>query len=152
MRKIGNQWYADNFEERSLAHKELVGWACEWCKRNHGQEITFAVIQHPLKGYKKRKKSKSRKIVLIAHHPNYDTENPDAELIILCRACHGKAQKIHNAEVWETKKKQATRENIQKQKGKGQLELSFNETEYPVIQVDFPIAQFLHTMSREVKA
>lgn len=143
MKKIGNQLYADNFDERSLARKELVGWACEWCKRTHGQEITPAVIQHPLKGYKKRKKTKSRKIVLIAHHPNYDTENPDAELIILCRACHGKAQKQHNAEVWKAKKVEAIREDIQRQKTNGQLELVFNEPEYPVIEVDFPICQFL---------
>lgn len=140
---IGKQLYADNFPERSLARKELVGWSCEWCKRKHGQEITPAVIQHPLKGYRKKKKTKSRKIVLIAHHSNYDTENPDAELIILCRACHGKAQKQHNAEVWRAKKVEAIREDIQKQKSNGQLELAYNEPEYPVIEVDFSISQFL---------
>lgn len=149
MISIGKQLYADNFPERAQARKELVGWRCEWCHRVHGQECTPDIPQLTLKGCKKRGRSKKRKIVLIAHHPNYDTENPDAELIILCRACHGKAQKQHNAEVWRATKAKTTRENIQRQKDNGQLELVFDETEYPVIEIDFPITQFLHTMSSE---
>ena len=87
---IGKQWYADNFPARALALKEQVAWACEQCHRVHGEECSSDILQLHLKGCKKRKKRKKRKIVVTAHHPNYDTENPDAELVILCRACHGR--------------------------------------------------------------
>ena len=87
---IGKQWYADNFPARAFALKEQVAWACEQCHRVHGEECSSDILQLHLKGCKKRKKRKKRKIVVTAHHPNYDTENPDAELVILCRACHGR--------------------------------------------------------------
>lgn len=143
---IGKQWYADNFPARALARKEQVGWVCERCYRVHGQECAPDMVQLALKGCKRRKKQRKRKIVVIAHHPNYDTENPDAELIILCRACHGKEQKQHNHEVHKqaaNAKKIAERED---EKGKGQLELTFDEEEYEIIQINFPVSQFLqHT-------
>ena len=142
MVKIGKQEYADNFRKRARQRKKQVGWRCEKCHRKRGE-----VIQPTLMAVKK-----SKKIVVIAHHPNYDTENPDAELIILCRACHGKAQTLHNAEVNKAKQKEAVRDGVQKQKLEGQLELPLDDIEYPVLQVDFPISQFLQTVGSEATA
>jgi hypothetical protein len=124
---IGKQLYADNFPERALAHKELVGWCCEWCGRKHGEEIIPDIIQLPLKGLKGRRKRKKRKIVLIAHHLNYDTENPDAELIILCRSCHGKAQREHNREMYQIAMQQKKIADTVDQKIRGQLEIRYEE-------------------------
>ncbi|HEX3640187.1 MAG TPA: hypothetical protein VHV10_02735 [Ktedonobacteraceae bacterium] len=141
MIKIGKQWYADNFPERSRDLRNLQPF-CSQCLRIRGE--VPSIIQLPL--LKSRKKKRKKKgVVLTAHHPNYDTLNPEAELIILCLRCHGKAQRQHNAEVLEANKKQRIRERIERQKVEGQLQI-FNEHEYLVIQVDFPVMQFLQAI------
>jgi len=149
--KNGKQWYADNFHERALTHKDAVGWACEWCGRKHGEEYKPDAIQLPL--LKSRKKRPKRKVVVVAHHPNYDTENPDAELIILCKACHGKAQRQHNREAnqknADDKRKEKLLGETRDAMDNGQLELAFGEYEYPILQIDFPITPFLQSVPLE---
>lgn len=131
---IGKKLYADNFRFRSELLKELLDRTCQCCHRKEKTEYLG-------------KKGKTCKIVLIAHHPNGDTENPDAELVILCRACHGKEQRLHNIEVWEVKKKDKLLTDIKDAKDNGQLQFVFDETEYTVIQIGFPITQFLQPIS-----
>lgn len=147
---IGKQWYAENFPERSQALKEAMNWTCEWCGRKHGEENTPDMVQLVLKHCKQRKRRKKRKVVVVAHHPNFDTENPDAELIILCRACHGKAQRQHNREeqckAVDARKRKQRRNKIKDAIDNGQQEIPMDDGDYPVIQVDYPIIAFLQSV------
>lgn len=131
MKKIGKKLYADNFHTRVEIRKDLTGWLCECCLRGYKQEYINA-------------KGKTCKIILIGHHPNHDPENPEAELIILCRACHGKADKWSNAD--ERKQTKLLKE-LDKAFKAGQLQFTFDETEYTIIQIDGTISEFLQHIS-----
>jgi hypothetical protein len=67
--------YPPNWKDLARAAKERAGWRCEWCGIAQGTEVIG------LKG-------KPYQIMLTVHHPNADTENPDALLIALCQPCH----------------------------------------------------------------
>jgi len=140
MKKIGNKFYADNFPLRRDIRKELVDHSCERCRRAY-KSIYIG------------KKGQECKIVLVAHHPNNDTENPDAELIILCRACHGIAQRLYNSEVNRLAAEAQRKADLIKARldaiEAGQL-VMFSEIEgtselVPCIHFEFPISQFLHS-------
>lgn len=139
MIKIGKKPYADNFPVRRDIRRDLVDNKCEHCRRAY-KSIYIG------------KKGKECKIILIAHHPNNDTENPDAELIILCRACHGIAQRTYNSEA--TKKIANNRKIAIKEAAiaMGQMTFLFDENDYQIIQVDFPISQFLQPVLSEEAA
>jgi hypothetical protein len=128
--KIGKKWYADNFRDRRNIRKELVDNACEHCKR---QERSIYIGN----------KGKKCKIVLGAHHPNHDPENPEAELIILCRSCHGKADRWSNAD--ERKETALYKMYVIADKA-GQLQM-FDGDGYTILQVNFPLAQFLQAVA-----
>src|SRR5260221_13327337 len=67
--------YPENWAELARAAKERANWCCEWCGIAQGTECMS------LKG-------KPYRIMLTVHHPNGDTENPDAQLVALCQTCH----------------------------------------------------------------
>lgn len=60
--------YPENWQELARAAKEKADWKCGIAQ---GTECIG------LKG----------KIMLTVHHPNGDTENPDAVLVALCQTC-----------------------------------------------------------------
>jgi hypothetical protein len=49
---------------------------------------------------------KSKKVIIQAHHPNFDKMNPRAKLVALCEPCHLRADSEHNLQV----KRQQARE------------------------------------------
>lgn len=67
--------YPVDWDDIALADKEKAGWACEDCGIAHMADGTMGSC-------------------LTVHHPNCDTENPDAETIALCARCHLKAERI----------------------------------------------------------
>lgn len=67
--------YPPNWKEMARGCKERAGWCCEWCGSAHGMERIGA-------------RGKPYKVILTVHHPDGDTENPDARIIALCQACH----------------------------------------------------------------
>lgn len=49
---------------------------------------------------------KMARIVLTCHHPNHDTANPDARLIVMCQRCHLNADREHHlAKAAETRRR-----------------------------------------------
>lgn len=77
--------YPENWAPMASAAKEKAGWKCEWCGIAQGTECIG------LKG-------RPYKIMLTVHHPNGDTENPDALLVALCQTCHLKDDAQMHAE------------------------------------------------------
>lgn len=66
--------YPDNWDEMARACKERAGWKCEECEIGHMADGTMGSC-------------------LTVHHPDMDTENPDARLEALCARCHLKADR-----------------------------------------------------------
>ena len=67
--------YPPNWKEIAKACKDAANWQCEWCQVKHGD------IRTNIKG-------KLYPVILTVHHPDGDTDNPNAQLIALCQACH----------------------------------------------------------------
>jgi len=99
--------YPPNWEAMALAAKEKANWCCEWCGVAHGTERTS------LKG-------NPYKVFLTVHHPDGDTENPNARIVALCQTCHLRDDvAMHVRHARETRQRKA-RELAQ---AAGQLEL-----------------------------
>src|SRR5690242_10012173 len=67
--------YAKNFRQRTDERKKAVGYRCEGCG---AAERTIAIS----------KKGSPYMVHLAGSHKNHDPENPNAELQVLCQACH----------------------------------------------------------------
>lgn len=67
------------------------------CGRKRGEEY-------------RTKEGKLDKIVIQAHHPNYDKMNPRAKLVAICEPCHRKIEGVHCGNV---KRQQAREAEIQ---------------------------------------
>src|SRR5947207_7030627 len=132
MKKIGKKWYADNFSKRRDIRKDLVDNACEHCKRKEKSKY-------------RGNKGKISKIVLVAHHPNREDENPEAELIILCRSCHGKADRWPNA---DERKETALRKMYETADKAGQMQMFIRheDQELLYIQIGSHLSPFLQTV------
>jgi len=70
---IDKKKYPPNWEENARACKEAAGWKCTKCGREHRSDGTMGSV-------------------LTVHHPDRDTENPDARLVALCARCHLQAE------------------------------------------------------------
>jgi len=82
--------YPENWGELARAAKERAQYRCEWCGIAQGTEVIG-------------QKGKAYRIMLTVHHPNGDTENPDAELVALCQTCHLRDDaKMHAQHAQET--------------------------------------------------
>lgn len=78
--------YAKNFRQRTDDRKKAVGDRCEGCD---AAERSIAVS----------KTGKVYMVYLAGSHVNHDPWNPDAELQVLCQACHCTYDAPHHAEV-----------------------------------------------------
>lgn len=71
--------YPENWAAIALACKEEAGWKCIKCEIGHMADGTMGSC-------------------LTVHHPDLDTENPDARLEALCARCHLRADReLRNA-------------------------------------------------------
>ena len=67
--------YPVNWDEISQRKKDDAGWKCEKCGIAHMSDGTMGSCS-------------------TVHHPNLDTEDPEAETEVLCARCHLKAEAI----------------------------------------------------------
>lgn len=65
--------YPVNWDDIAYRKKDAAGWKCEKCGIPHMFDGTMGSC-------------------ITVHHPNLDTENPDAETEVLCARCHLKAE------------------------------------------------------------
>lgn len=68
--------YGPDWKKRASAAKEAVGWQCTKCEWPHGKPRWSEWTE------------RFWPVWLQAHHPDFDPENPDAELIVVCPRCH----------------------------------------------------------------
>jgi hypothetical protein len=81
--------YAANFRQRTEERKQVVGYRCEACG---AAERSIAVS----------KTGRLYMVHLAGSHKNHDPQNPNAELQVLCQACHCKYDAQHHAAVLDT--------------------------------------------------
>jgi len=126
---INGKPYADNYYVRRDILRDLFDWTCQQCGRKHGQ-------------LREKKKGKGYcKVRVQVHHPDRDTENPDARLILLCDLCHITSRD----DIPERDKNAKRTRNLKKKKAReksGQLDL-FDEHGYFIMQVNAPILQLI---------
>ena len=78
--------YAKNFRKRTDERKKAVGYRCEACG---AAELSIAVS----------KTGRPYMVYLAGSHVNHDPWNPNAELQVLCQACHCRYDGPHHAAV-----------------------------------------------------
>lgn len=71
-----HQRYGRDWKHRARAAKERAGWKCSKCGVSHGTPRYSEWTEREWPVY------------LQAHHPNFDPENVEAELIVVCPRCH----------------------------------------------------------------
>lgn len=71
---IDKSKYPANWYDIAYKCKEAAGWKCEECGTSHMSDGSIGSC-------------------MTVHHPNCDTLNPDAVLIVLCARCHLKADR-----------------------------------------------------------
>ncbi len=112
--------YPPDWPAISRRVREDAGQKCEWCGVPNGaiivrdgdawHEVTGTGEAELLEG------TRTVKIVLTVHHPNYDKGSPDAELVALCQKCHLNADLSHHmAKAAETRRR--------KRRERGQAEM-----------------------------
>ena len=67
--------YPDEWFQITYFLKEFHAWRCEHCGATHGSRRVNA-------------DGETYAVVLTCAHLNHDVENPEAELAVLCSACH----------------------------------------------------------------
>lgn len=102
--------YPANWDEMSKACKDRAGWRCQrqQCGAAHG-DLRIGLVS-----------GKEYTVVIAACHVNHDPENPDAQLISLCQACHMKLDGLQHA---RTRRRRERAEFIEMQRAAGQLEM-----------------------------
>jgi hypothetical protein len=100
--------YPANWDEMSKACKDRAGWCCEHCGVEHGALCIGEVH------------GKEYQTAIAACHPNNDTDNPNAVLIALCKACHMRLDGMQHARTRMRKQRELIREQ---QRAAGQLEM-----------------------------
>jgi len=121
--------YHPNFFHRRFQCIEIFKHTCQHCGKKQGDEYIT-------------KNGHKSKVILQAAHLDHDPWNKNARLIALCKSCHLKYDgPMHGKKAKQTKRQKV----VQKQLDAGQLQFSFDDTEYPVIEVTFPITQFLQS-------
>jgi hypothetical protein len=93
----------------SKACKDRAGWHCEHCGVGHG-DLCIGTVR-----------GKEYKTAIAACHPNNDPENPNAELLALCLACHMRLDAMQHARTRMRKRREMIREE---QRLAGQMELA----------------------------
>lgn len=78
--------YAKNFRQRTEERKQAVGFRCEKCG---AADLSIAVS----------KTGSPYMVHLAGSHVNHDPWNPNAELQVLCQACHCRYDAKHHAAV-----------------------------------------------------
>jgi hypothetical protein len=68
--------YGKDWKQRATAAKEAAGWRCTRCGVLHGTPRWSSWTE------------REWPVWLQAHHPNFDPENPSADLIVCCPRCH----------------------------------------------------------------
>lgn len=103
--------YPDNWPEMSKACKDRAGWQCQQsqCGAKHG-ETRVGIVS-----------GKEYTVVIAACHVNHDPENPDAQLMAMCQACHMKMDGMQRA---RTRKRKRWQIIEIEQRGAGQLKMS----------------------------
>ena len=104
--------YPANWPEMSLACKNRAAWHCERCGVVH--KATCISVVHGTEYV----------TAIAACHPNNDPENPDAELLALCKACHMRLDAIQHA---RTRKRKRWQMMTIQQRGAGQIEMALEE-------------------------
>lgn len=100
--------YPPNWPEMALACKVRAVWQCEHCGVEHGA-LCIGTVH-----------GKEYKTAIAACHPNNDTDNPNAVLLALCKACHMKLDGMQHARTRMRKQRDLLREQ---QRAAGQLEM-----------------------------
>jgi hypothetical protein len=100
--------YPANWDEMSKDCKDRAGWCCEHCGVEHG---AFCIGEIHGKKYQ---------TAIAACHPNNDTDNPNAVLLALCKACHMRLDGMQHARTRMRKQRELIREQ---QRAAGQLEM-----------------------------
>jgi hypothetical protein len=103
--------YPANWDEMSLACKNRAAWHCEHCGVEH-KAICISIVH-----------GTEYVTAIAACHPNNDPENPQAELLALCLACHMRLDAMQHARTRMRKRRDATRAE---QRAAGQLELAIS--------------------------
>ena len=101
--------YPENWPVISRACKDRANWHCEHCGVIHGA-LCIGTVH-----------GKEYKTAIAACHPNNDPENPNAELLALCKACHMRLDAMQHARTRMRKRREAMRAE---QLAAGQMELA----------------------------
>ena len=72
---IDKSKYPDNWNKIARECKEVAGWKCINCGVGHMEDGTMGSC-------------------LTVHHPDLDTENPEARIDALCARCHLRADRL----------------------------------------------------------
>jgi len=100
MKPLRRRAYADNFDQRARAQKEIDGWRCVQCGTE--QYTIFAPSMDSLNIIIDPELDHPKMTFLHAAHPNMDPANPEAELMTLCPTCHGRRDYRHRQREAET--------------------------------------------------